>query len=309
MIMQGTSLWSRFGALILVSAGLGAAYAAPPPVPTLSGPQYNSLDDAVMAQVRRWQQTNTIKPIVSDDGRVLYPFGQYMPTLTCGIVHACSVDLQPGEVLMDSNRGDTKLWYMSLARSRDPATGTEWQHVVFKPTLDRIETNAILYTDKRVYNIKLVSSDSNKNDYMNQIGFYYPEEIVQHWNQQATASQAQQDAAARKADLPSVSMDKLDWGYTIRGGETAQRPVRVANDGRRVWIQMSPMMDRTEVPTLVLLDDDGNPQDVNSRRIGHDGEFFLVDRLFKRAQLLYGGSDGAVTKVTIVWDKEKHWSW
>ncbi|MFY2610633.1 TrbG/VirB9 family P-type conjugative transfer protein (plasmid) [Achromobacter sp. CF-sbj1-Ac2-l] len=272
------------------------------------GANYKTLDEAVMAQVQQWQQTNTIKPIVSDEGRVLYPFGQYMPTLTCGIMRACSVDLQPGEILMDSTRGDTMLWKMDRARSKDPRTGALWTHVIFKPTLPDIETNVILFTDRRVYHIKLVSTKSDK-EYMNQIGFYYPDEIVQTWENEAQADQAAQDEASRKADLPTVSLDEMDWGYTIRGGDKDQRPVRVGNDGRRVWIQMSPMMDRTEVPTLVLLDDDGKPQDVNSRRIGRDGEFFLVDRLFKRAQLLYGGSDGSVSKITIIWDKHKRWSW
>ena len=276
--MQKTKLLARLvGALAFASWGVGMA--AP-------GGQYKTLDEAVMAQVKRWQQTNTIKPIVSDDGRVLYPYGQYMPTLTCGIMRACAVDLQPGEVLMDSTRGDTKLWKMQIARSRDPETGALWQHIVFKPTLTEIETNVILYTDRRVYHVKLVSAKTEK-DYMNQIGFYYPDEIVQRWDQEAQVEQQKEDAAARKADLPTVTLDQMDWGYTIRGGDKDQRPVRVGNDGRRVWIQMPPLMDRTEVPTLVLLDDDGKPQDVNSRRIGRDGEFFLVDRLFKRAQLLY----------------------
>lgn len=298
--MYNTQFLARLAGVLLL-VGCGAGMAAP-------GAQYKTLDEAVMAQVKRWQQTNTIKPIVSDDGRVLYPYGQYMPTLTCGIMRACAVDLQPGEVLMDSTRGDTKLWKMQIARSRDPETGALWQHIVFKPTLTEIETNVILYTDRRVYHVKLVSAKSEK-DYMNQIGFYYPDEIVQRWDQEAQIEQQKDDAAARKADLPTVTLDQMDWGYTIRGGDKEQRPVRVGNDGRRVWIQMPPLMDRTEVPTLVLLDDDGKPQDVNSRRIGRDGEFFLVDRLFKRAQLLYGGSDGSVSKITIIWDKQKRWSW
>ncbi|WP_207002672.1 TrbG/VirB9 family P-type conjugative transfer protein [Trinickia mobilis] len=270
--------------------------------------EFKSLDDAVMDQVRQWQQTNTIKPIVSDDGTVIYPFGQYLPTLTCGVMHACAVDLEPGETLIDSSRGDTKLWQQFMASSIDASSGKKISHVIFKPQLNGIETNVMLFTDRRTYHIKLVSPVA-ETDYMNHIGFYYPDQIVQHWNEAAEAGQAADAARARKADLPSVSLDKVDWGYTIRGGDASTRPVRVGNDGTRVWIQMPKLMDKTEVPTVVVLDADGKPQDVDSRRAGHDGEFFIVDKLFQRAQLLWGGSDGAVTTVTIIWDKQKKWYW
>ena len=268
---------------------------------------FNSRDAAVLAAVRQWQKTGIVKPVVSDDGTVLYPYGEYLPTLTCGVMHACAIDLQPGEVLMDSTRGDTALWTMDQASSLD-SSGQKIVHVVMKPKLDAIETNLMLFTNRRTYHIKLVSP-ATETDYMNHIGFFYPDEVVQHWNADNAQQEAQQAAAERKADLPSVSLDKIDWDYTIRGGSANQRPVRVGNDGRRVWIQMPPGMDTTEVPTLAELDDDGNPDDISSRRVGHDGEFFLVDKLFRRAQLVWGGSDGAVTKVTIIWNKEKKWYW
>ena len=93
-----------------------------------------------------------------------------------------------------------------------------YKRQVFKPTLTEIETNVILYTDRRVYHVKLVSAKTEK-DYMNQIGFYYPDEIVQRWDQEAQVEQQKEDAAARKADLPTVTLDQMDWGYTIRGGD------------------------------------------------------------------------------------------
>ncbi|MGV8295124.1 hypothetical protein ACV36C_40480, partial [Pseudomonas aeruginosa] len=64
-----------------------------------------------------------------------------------------------------------------------------------------------------MYHIKLVSTKSDK-EYMNQIGFYYPDEIVQTWENEAQADQAAQDEASRKADLPTVSLDQMDWAYT-----------------------------------------------------------------------------------------------
>ncbi|WP_205182828.1 TrbG/VirB9 family P-type conjugative transfer protein [Burkholderia sp. LMG 13014] len=270
------------------------------------GSAFVSADDAVMAAVRQWQQTGIAKPLVSDDGTVLYPFGEYLPTLTCGVMHACSIDLQAGETLIDSTRGDTHLWTMATATSQE--AGGKILHVVMKPKLNGIETNLMLFTDRRTYHIKLVSP-LKETDYMNHIGFYYPDDVVQHWSADNATAQAEVAAQQRKADLPSVSLDKIDWGYTIRGGSDSQRPVRVGNDGRRVWIQMPASMDTTEVPTIVELDDNGNPADVSSRRVGRDGEFFLVDKLFKRAELLWGGSDGAVTTVKIIWNKEKKWYW
>src|SRR5260363_344688 len=55
--------------------------------------------DAVAAQAEAWRQNGIAKPILSDDGRILYPYGQTMPKLICTLLRACDIQLEPGERL------------------------------------------------------------------------------------------------------------------------------------------------------------------------------------------------------------------
>ncbi len=91
----------------------------------------------------------------------------------------------------------------------------------------------------------------------------------------------------------------------MKTGDSSMRPSRVFNDGSQVFIQTPELMDRTETPTLLVLDDSGNATMVNYRV---KENYFIVDKLFSRAELVLG-SGRDVTTVTIVWDKTKHWNW
>src|SRR3989338_5329740 len=80
--------------------------------------KYLRAEDAALAQAKKWQRTWDAKPILSDDGKVLYPFGQYMPTLTCSPLRACDIELEPGEeVVSKPMAGDTARWKMGKMES------------------------------------------------------------------------------------------------------------------------------------------------------------------------------------------------
>lgn len=292
--------WGVVALALTLAAGAESAGAA-------GAKKYEDLDAAIMASVKSWQKTGNISPIMSDDGTLLYPFGEYQPRLVCGIRRACDVSLEPGERLLYDNRGDTANWIIAKASSGDDSDPSKVvQHIVFKPKLTGIESNAILYTNRRVYDLKLVSS-SNEGDYMNRIGFYYPNQVVHEWDDKASKQEVAQHKEDNRtiARMPAVSVDKLDFGYTIRGDDSRLRPSRVFNDGTQVYIQTPELMDKTETPTLLVLDDSGEATMVNYRV---KENYFIVDKLFNRATLVLGsGKD--VTKVTIVWDKNKHWNW
>ncbi|WP_434716383.1 P-type conjugative transfer protein TrbG [Paraburkholderia sp. A3RO-2L] len=288
-----------FVALVVMVSGT-AVHAA-------SAKKYEDLDAAIMDSVKAWQKTGNISPIMSDDGTLLYPYGEYQPRLVCGIRRACDVTLEPGERLLHDTRGDTANWTIDKATSGDDGDPTKVvQHIVFKPKLTGIESNAILYTNRRVYDLKLVSSDTESN-YMNRIGFFYPNKLVHDWDEASDKAAAVRhaDDARTIARLPALDVNKLDFGYTIRGDDSRLRPERVFNDGTQVFIQTPGLMDKTETPTLLVLDDSGTATMVNYRV---KENYFIVDKLFSRAVLVLGsGKD--VTKVTIVWDKTKHWNW
>jgi type IV secretion system protein VirB9 len=272
-----------------------------------AGQKFLTLKDAAVAEAKRWQETGTAKPIMSDDGKVLFPYGQYMPTITCAPIRACDIELEPGEVVTDKPKaGDPIRWKISKGTSG--AGDKKVTHVVVKPVDVNLDTNLIVYTDKRSYHIRLFSS-ANEKDYLNRVGFYYPEEITNEWDESTRLAEKEQKEKEKLtvAEMPATAIDKLDFGYKISGSDANIKPLRVFNDGIRVFLQMPPGMKSNELPVLVLYDKEDKVILPNWRV---KDDYFIVDKLFDKATLIIG-TDGTESKVTISWNKaqKSFWTW
>lgn len=272
-----------------------------------AGAKFLTLEDAALSQAKKWQQTGVAKPIMSDDGKILFPFGQYLPTITCSPLRACDIELEPGEILTAKPlAGDTVRWKLALIESG--IGDKKINHIVIKPTDTNLDTNLIIATDKRTYHIRMYSS-AKEGDYVNRVGFYYPQEITEEWDQSARLArrEAKEKEKLVVSDIPNMSVDKLDFGYTIEGEDNTIKPVRVFNEGTRVFIQMPESMRTAEAPILLLYDKGGKPQVVNYRV---KDLYYIVDKLFDKAMLV-AGTDKTESKVVITWDKtqKKRWFW
>lgn len=272
-----------------------------------AGQRFLTLEDAAVAQAKKWQQTGQAKPIISDDGRIMYPFGQYLPKLTCTVMRVCDIQLQPGELVTGKPvAGDTARWMMSkqVSGAGDKAI----THVIVKPIDTNIQTNLIITTDRRTYQIEL-SSSANEKDYLNMIGFYYPEEITSEWDESAKLKAREQKArdSLVAAELPVGAADRLDFDYSIDGGsDVSFKPTRVYNDGLKTYIQLPDGVPMSEAPVLLLIDKDNKPAIVNYR--AKTPTLYEVDKLFDKAMLVLG-TDGNEQKVTITWNKHKRSFW
>ena len=80
------------------------------------------------------------------------------------------------------------------------------------------------------------------------------------------------------------SLESLYFDYRIQGGDENMRPIRVVDDGKKTFIQMTPNAAHREAPVLVVLGTDG-PEMVNHRV---KGDMYIVDRLFERGALILG---------------------
>ena len=268
--------------------------------------KFLTLEDAAVAQAKKWQRTGVAKPIMSDDGKIVFPFGQYLPTLTCAPLRACDIELEPGELVTGKPlAGDPIRWKVSKAESG--SGDKRVTHIVVKPVDTKLDTNLIITTDRRTYHLRLYSR--NEQDYLNRIGFYYPQDIADEWDESARLTEKEAKAKDRLvvSDLPSLSVDKLDFAYRIEGEKTRFTPTRVFNDGTRVFLQMPVEMKSAEAPILLLLDKEDKPQIVNYRV---KDAYYIVDKLFDKAMLVVG-TDGNESKVTITWTKgqKKGWFW
>jgi type IV secretion system protein VirB9 len=265
-----------------------------------AGPRYNELEDAVVAQAKRWQSGEKAKALMSSDGKVIFPFGQAMPKLTCSPSRACDIEMEPGETPRKVVLGDQQNWTWEGADSIEK--GKTVNHVVVQPKDNDLESNLIITTDRRTYHIKLYAP-KNEGVYLNRIGFYYPEQLVSSWEEKmGRAAEAKAKSEEMNVLPVAVSPEKLAFDYRIEG-DADFRPVRVLNDGQKTYITMPEDVRRGEYPILTLIDENGKAMVVDYRRKLNDktGEVsYEVDKLFSKAELRRGDE-----KVRIVWQRKE----
>lgn len=288
--MRVEHLWIGGAACLL----LGCASAAG------AAERYNELSDAVSAQVKRWQSGERAKPLMSSDGKVIFPFGQAMPKLTCSPVRACDIEMEPGETPRKIIVGDGQNWTWEAADSIEK--GRTVNHIVVQPKDSDLETNLIVTTDRRTYHIKLHAPKS-EGVYLNRIGFYYPEQLVSSWDDKmGKAAEAKVKDDQDNVMPAPVAPDQMAFDYRI-DGDADFRPVRVFNDGERTYIAMPEEVRHGEYPTLSLIDAKGDYMVVESRRTVDEKSgniYFIVDKLFSKAALHRDNE-----KVTITWKRKE----
>jgi len=243
------------------------------------GPLSETGRDALETSKEWLSARNT--PAAGADGRVLFTYGAGLPTVVCAPLRICTIELQQGEHLTgEPHIGDAVRWDISPAVIGADATATSM--IVIKPRAAGLDTNLLLTTDKRAYYLRLVS---RSEDYVARVGFEYPDD-QDRWKAQLTkeaeARRKQEFEASQIA--PVESIDNLYFDYRIQGGDEDMRPVRVVDDGRKTYIQMTPNAMVREAPILVVLGA-GGAEMVNYRV---KGDMYIVDRLFERGALIIG---------------------
>lgn len=113
-------------------------------------------------------------PFISSNGKLVYMYGASMPTILATPMQICDVELQAGEMINSINLGDTARWEVVTTKSNGK------EHIIIKPHDSGIETNAVVTTDRRVYHLRLVSTEDSFTPY---VGFVYANEIVAYQNQ------------------------------------------------------------------------------------------------------------------------------
>ena len=256
-------------------------------VPSLSGtralPDDSSAlpgnSDPITAATREYQASGVARTVV--EGNVLtFPYGHSQPTLTCTVLRACVVELQPGEVVLSRISGDTERWEIVPAPAGADGRTTL---IVVKPRDCDITTNLVLATDRRLYDLTLDSppckgrSTNPQQPYARHVRFYYPDETVAQW-----AKPAERAPVRIGADVLS-----LNFAYELRKDRKFPwAPAQVFDDGTRVYIKLPDEAQHAEAPVLFVLDADGSRTLVNYSVVG--GDTYVTDRLFDRAVLVTG---------------------
>jgi len=177
-----------------------------------------------------------------------------------------TVQLQPGETLVNYAAGDTSRWIIG-----DVTTGDQTLLLV-KPTRASLNTNLVVSTDKRIY---LIEATSHQGDAYNAtIAWTYPFEEVA---QQVAAIEVENERRDETL-ITGVPLDQLDFDYDIDGDDPAWRPVRAFSDGSKIYIEFSDALGTVEAPPLFLSDDEEG--ELVNYRVKQN--YYIVDRLFDR---------------------------
>lgn len=222
---------------------------------------------------------------IKDMAKTVYTFiPGSIYTMWCKKGFVTDIQLQTGETITSVNGGDTVRWLVEQTVSGGNGV-PETQHVLIKPYQADLQTNVIISTDKRVYQLKSISTD---NTYSPIISWTYPAD------ERSSMLFVQKQVAKEKAEVimeEAVAPETLNFAYKIKSNsgvfasDFTWTPLKAFNDGLKTYIQVNPNMKNNESPALFVKDRDGNINLVNYRL---KNNYFIVDRLFESAELRNG---------------------
>ena len=249
----------------------------------------NDSGDAVASATREYRATGVAR-VVAQGSFLTVPYGHAQPTLTCTVLRACVIELQPGEIVLSRIAGDTERWEITPAAAGADGKTTL---VVVKPRECDVTTNVVLATDRHLYDLTLDSppckarSTNPQQPYVRHVRFYYPDETVTTWTKPSTPP------TTRVA--PDVA--SLNFAYEVRKDRKFPwMPAQVFDDGTRVYIKLPEEARSAVAPVLFAIEGDGSKTLINYSVVNPDT--YVTDRLFDRAALV-AGIDGKERRVLI----------
>jgi type IV secretion system protein TrbG len=222
-------------AATILAGGCATNYPVLPPAPVLPA-AVAEVDDAEPAP-RNMSPSEAIggslSYIWSEDEtfRIFAPVGSTVP-----------VSLIKGERVLDVTMTDHFGWNNNTVaygsgRSNVPVV------VLTAVPGEAKRTTAIITTSRRMYLLDLIPRNTGHKT----VRFHAPQ----------------------KAQSPAVASSKFQRAYTMQGPFASWRPVRVTDDGKQTFVELSPSVGATGMPTVVGIDADGVERPLNARRVGN----------------------------------------
>jgi P-type conjugative transfer protein TrbG len=243
-------------------------------------------DPALNSAFNQYLKTGTAPNIITSGFiKFAYNAGQ-QPIIQTTPFQETVISLEPGERFTNITSGDPNRWSYAVAVSGQGPT--QQQNVLVKPSLPNISTNMVITTDRRLYNLRLVSQLSAAPS--RNVSFWYPDELIAAANS-ATFSQANSGIVD---SVPDVNLNQLNFNYSVSNGGwrasyTSWRPIRVFDDGQHTYIQFPGDLVNRDMPALFIsngfISNGGTKELVNYRS---KPPYFVVDKIFKQAVLVMG---------------------
>ncbi|MDB5971181.1 MAG: conjugative transfer protein TrbG [Hydrocarboniphaga sp.] len=197
--------------------------------------------------------------------------------------HVTIIALQEGEELNAVSAGDTVRWIVGDTTSGSGASRRAT--ILVKPTRFDLKTNLVVTTNRRTYLLELTSTEQA---WMASASWDYPKDRLLVLQKQAQQAEAAEPVAT------GLRLEDLMFRYSVRGDDPPWKPMRVFDDGERVYIQFPERIAQGELPPLFVIGQQGDAQLVNYR---FHAPYYIVDRLFGAAELRLGGDKAAVVRI------------
>jgi type IV secretion system protein TrbG len=233
---------------------------------------------------------NDAKPMLDQDGSIVYIYGQGRPNIPCAVGRVSTIQLAPGETLEkgDAEIGDLSRW--TLALHQILRQGQVQTYVTVKPQYAGLDTTLTLFASRHAYHLRLLSDMQG----IDQVSFKYPKEeaeaAVSEAGKQKAAEQQKHEEERKKQQLEASNTDRpiTNIIYTVKVGKHAKylEPVLVGDNGAHTLIQLSTAARHRPSPALQIV----SPTGPGVPNVHYDRErlLFTVDGLFTEAQLIVG---------------------
>lgn len=166
------------------------------------------------------------------------------------------------------------------------------RNLYVKPLRYDLETSMTLVTNKRTYQIQLVSGKSPTGEQYQKVSFLYPDrdlEIKLRKEAEAGAVEAEKVRLADQVIAPNIDPTSLDFAFDVEGSANF-RPTAVYSNGKFTFLVMP---DTQDSPAVFLLDDENNPSLIQYQV---KGRMVVVERAAQRLLLKLGKQEVRITK-------------
>ena len=244
-------------------------------------------DPAVVRAYKLYSKSGVAHTINSAGFKTVGYDSESHPIISCEPLHLCVVQLERGEKINNIDLGDSSNWLVGTSLIGSASDGS--YAVTVKPKRFDISTDMIVYTNKRTYNIGLVSE---KGSITRVLRFYYPQETLDN----AVAKYKQDDTMQQQvvSDTTKMNVNNIHFNYQLSGDNPIWKPTRVFDDGHKTFIAMPSISSEMDLPVLYLLRQ-GHMQLVNYR---YKAPYYIVDGIFREGFLISGKGSSQV-KVAI----------
>jgi type IV secretion system protein TrbG len=244
---------------------------------------------AVTVALREVQERGWAPRVVRTNDAIVYPFGHVDPVLTCAPLRACFIALETGEQVTGVARGDAVRWKVDTIGQSGEARRTL---VVVKPTRCNIATNLVVATDRRVYDVALVSPPCEGEagaagaSALRHVGFYFPDAPVRERadsESKVVAPTATTTAGSQAAPAPP---ERLNFAYQWHAAKAVPwAPLTVYDDSAHLYVRLPDAARFSAAPALWEVQPDGSRALLNY--VLRDGTY-KTDHLVDRAVLSLG---------------------